>query len=460
MKKTLLSIIVVIGIIGIVAGIVFVRSVKSPLLSPLPAEPQLPPADQLGTQTTFAMTYRSSTGTRDDVQPQYWYGLGHNEQLKSSFIQAVRQQAENDLFIGQCYFFRDAPRQMLAVEYKDRKALALYYDVDGDGKLAPGERIVPGSGRSQSPAAFDFLTPDFTVTAGNGKTIPFRVLVRVRFHGAPEDLNQQPSILIASAGWYEGTAQMNGETVRLMLFSELSERGYTIFRRSSMGLADSTQDMQQWYDRAMFSSLMLHDGKFYRLVPEGSDAVDGSLKVHLYEDKSPRGSFALNISGSEGFKSRLGSGTLLGDTDRTILFAIDSQTHELPAGQYLISSGMIQFGRQSDEEYYTPFRDLPAFTVRGGNTVTIELGKPRVQVRVVKEKKRYDCRPDDVESLYTQNTPLYIDAAFIGQAGETYSTFYQYVQRETYRTREYLNPHLKIVDDAGTQIVSQDLEYG
>jgi hypothetical protein len=456
MKKTILSIIAVIGILGIVAGIMIVRSVKPPLA----AEPQLPPADQLGFQTTFAMTYRSNTGTDDDVPPKYWYGLGHNEQLKSAFIQAVRQQAENDLFIGQCYFFRDAPRQLLAVEYKDRKALALYYDVDGDGKLAPAERIVPGPGRDQSPAAFDFLTPDFTVTAGNGKTIPFRVLVRVRFHGDTEDLNQQPNLIIASAGWYEGTAQLNGKTVRLILSSELSERGYTVFRRSSMGLVDSTQDMQQWYDRAMFSSLMLHDGKFYRLVPEGSDAVGGSLKVHLYEDKSPRGRFALNISGSEGFKSRLSSGTLLGDTDRTILFDIDERTHELPAGRYMISSGTIQFGRQSTDEYYAPFRDLPAFTVRGGNTVTVELGKPRVQVRVVKEKKRYDCRPDDVESLYTQNTPLYIDAAFIGQAGETYSTFYQYVQRETYRTREYLNPHLKIVDETGTQIVSQDLEYG
>lgn len=462
MKKTLLVLVIIATCLPVISGCRKKPAQTTQVITPSQQklQPALPPADQLGEQITFELTYRGSTGEKDDVGAYSFYGFGDREEKSAPFVKEVLKKIDNKYVITECSYFEKDDRKYVVTEYKEGKALAVYFDLDADGRLAQSERIEPVTNtRNRGDNEFDFVTPDFTLTTDGGK-IPFRILIRVSFYGdTQQNPDLKPSIMMSSMGMYEGTAKIGDQKYQMYLFSNLYSQTYIRYSDSRYALVPTSRNKEEWFNRSTLSSLITHEGTFYRVTVEGSDAADGSLKVHLYEDKTPRGKLALKIQGKDGVKSKLSSANLQGVKDKTIYFNVADSVEKFPIGEYVISYGNINYGKEDVYDYSTSFRNIPAFTIKEDNTVTVEIGSPKLNVQAVELNKRYHSNKQ-YKTEFPEGTAVYIDAAFTGITGETYGSFNQRVQKEDYITSETIKARIRMVDDKGNEVVSQDLEYG
>ena len=417
-------------------------------------QPQLPPADQLGEKVTFELSYRSITGKEDDFGNLGGWGFGSSDE-ENSFISAVKKQTQNKLFISSNHYLKD--RQLTAVEYKGKDVLHAYFDLNADGQLSADEILSPVevSTRVRRGNSTVFMTPDFMVQNAQGQPTPFSVLLWVNFSRD----NKVPYVTWSPIGLYEGTADLNGSPVKLYLLPDFGTKSYAQYARSRYALIPVPQDMKQYIPRNTFSSIIVQDSAFYRVVVEEISPLAKTIKVSLIEDKTPRGKIALDIQGKEMFKHELSSARICGSEDKTIYFQIGRGMNELPIGSYEISSGSFRYGKEAIEEYYTSFRNIPAFSIKADQETTIQVGKPEVKVQAIELKKRYHSK-DQCKTEFPEGTDVYIDASFVGLAKETYSSFDQRVKKEDYWMHETMKARIKIADAQGNEVANQELEYG
>ena len=436
---------------------------KSPPTGQPETLPQPTFADNLtvGEPVTFEVQYRGITGKKDDLRPYSFNGFGEAREYESEIIDAVKKVVKDEFVVIQQPRLRCGGMEYSLVEYKDRKVLAAYMDLNGDGALSDNERLEPSIGWNSNPNRdeFDFITPDFVWSNNEGLKMPFRVLLRATFYGK----NIKPQAMWSSLGLYEGIVKFNGVKRRFYLFPDYDAQGYTIFGRSQYSLVSASREKKDWVPRQDLSSLIVHDKTFYRVAVAECAEDTNKLVISLAEDKSPRGKVDMKIHGTAEFKHRLNNATLHGVDDKTIHFSI-SGTNELPAGKYYASSGYIIYdkadaGDEAGYDYNTSFRDVPAFEIAAGQTTTVDIGKPEVKIQAVELKKRYHS-DKKYKTEFAAGTNIYMDAIFQGQAGETYRGFEKEVQKENYRTNETIKARIKMVDADGNEIVNEELEYG
>ena len=453
MKKTLISVIIV---IFIVAGIAYLHYVnKPPQVPPGVSEAPFSPDVPTGEPVTIELKYRGITGQKDDLRVYGRYGFGSSTEVDSAFIDAVKAKTDNPIFISRNPYLPD--RQYTAVEYKGQEIVAVYFDLNGDNALADDEKLLPAKVSEENRRGDNttvFLTPDFTVTSKDGRKVPFRVILWVNFYGD----STQPYVTWWPMGVYEGTAKVAGEKMRFYLFPDFFEQSYSAFGSSNYAMVP-TSNKDQYLPRRSLSSLIAYKKIFYRLAVKADENDPQRLSVVLAEDKSPRGRIAFDLQGGEDFKSNLNNATLQGAKDKSIYFSISRGMEELPVGEYMISSGYVNYGKEKPDGYSTSFSKVPAFTVKDEKTTTIELGKPQPKIGAVELSNRYNS-DKKYKTEFPEGTPVYLDLTFTGMAGETYSGFRQRVQKENYTTSEYMKAHLEIVDAQNNKIVSEDMEYG
>jgi hypothetical protein len=454
MKKTLLSIIVV---IGIVAGIAILHTLRKPaqapdILTDAPIDADVP----TGEPVVFELRYRGISGKKDDLQASggYGFGGGHEE---SAFIQAVKQQTDNPIYISRNSCLTDRP--YTAVEYKDKEILAVYFDLNADEALSPDERLTPAKVSEENRRGDDatvFLTPDFTVTTNDSQQqVPFRVILWVHFYGE----STQPNVTWWPMGVYEGTAKLGGEKMRFYLFPDFFQKSYTAFGASDYAMVPASQQKSEYVPQRNLSSLIVQDKTFYRVTLRHDDSDPQRLVVILAEDKSPRGKIAFKVHGVEDFNHRLNDANLRHPKNNRINFSITGDMQELPVGEYVVSSGYLDYGSEEPLDYSTSFNGVPAFAITAGETTTVEFGKPQAKLRAVELTQRYNSNKE-YKTKFSEGTPIYLDLTFSGMAGETYRGFQQRVQKENYVTQEYMKARLEIVDSAENPVLSEDMEYG
>ena len=432
---------------------------KSPPPSPQPvqqAKPQLPPTDQLGTKTTFEVTYRGMTGKEDDLPISGGYGFGSSNREESPFVKAVRKKTDNDLFISRNPFLHE--RESTVIEYRDKEVLYVYFDLNADGKLSDDEQLSPADVTERNRRGDDctvFMTSDFEVTDDMGNKTPFRIMLWVAFYGN----SKEPNVTWSPAGLYEGVAELNGQPMRLYLFPDFSSKCYTYYRRSSYGLVPASQDKGEYVPEPSLSSLIVQGNLFYRLTVDEINPDAKTITVSLIEDKTPRGKIALDIKGKDTFKHDLGYASLQGVDDKTIYFNILKGMDGLPVGDYAISYGSLAYGTEESKEYYASFQNVPAFTIKENQTTTIEMGNPQVKVQAVEENKRYNDNKV-YKTEFAEGTEIYIDASFVGIAKEVYGSFAHRVQKENYMNYEDIKARIVIADDKGNEVANKELEYG
>lgn len=396
----------------------------------------------------FELKYRGLSMPDDPLAARSYFGFGERETTSDPFVRAVKERvAESDIV----YNGSLSNAQWGVVELKDKKPVAFYFDTNGDGKVSDDERfpLLPASRPGFYPYAF--ITSDFLLRTKTGQEIPFRALLVGYPMGDRIGYMWSPSCVL------EGQASLAGEPLRLVLFPRNFAGSFTTFGACALALLPIGQEPKGIVSRDPLSSLIQYRGTFYRVKLSGTHEKDKTVRVTLEKDTAPTGQVALALKSKEPAKARLTHSALLGVTDRTIHLRVTDGLIALPGGQYTLSSGTVNYGAQSDDEWQVAFTEGPGFTMEAGQTGKIELGAPTVTISAIKEQDRY---ASDVKerTTFPRGTEIYLAPQIKGTAGEVYGRFSQKGTGSNPMTD--FKTHLTILGPDGKQVVSTDMEYG
>jgi hypothetical protein len=150
------------------------------------------------------MKYRSLSGKKDELRYNSYWGFGGREN-DTPFIKELKKE-QKELKVVYNRNFKGM--EWSAVEIKDKKPVAFYFDLNADGKVSDNEKILPvNTEQRSSSTTTEFVTPDFTVTTKDNRKVPFRALLNVRTYKNRSNLNVMwsPSCVL------EGTSTINGQ---------------------------------------------------------------------------------------------------------------------------------------------------------------------------------------------------------------------------------------------------------
>jgi hypothetical protein len=249
--------------------------------------------------------------------------------------------------------------------------------------------------------------------------------------------------------------------MRLILYAQSLDGSFTTFGSSSYTLLEAAPRQQEPVSRYPLSSLIQHKGTFYRLKLDDTRAKDTLVRATFEKDTTPTGQLAVALTGTEPLRSGIGPATVTGATGSSIYFNLPDVTSPLPEGRYKLSSGTLGYGVGKGYDWQATFSEGPLFEINAGQTRQIEMGNLALTVHAVNENERY--RSDVQErSTYAKGTPIYLTPQINGKAGEVYTRFSTLLAQMNGRIRSPIDvkPHVAIVDSAGKEVASADMEYG
>jgi hypothetical protein len=443
MKKNLIAVV----ILGAIVAAVFVLLSRKPEVKVEPKMtefPQPPPG-----AIVFDMEYRGLSGKSDELRYNSYWGFGQSE-TETPFLADVKKTVKD---IETVYNPNLKGAEWSAVEVKDNQALALYLDLDADGKLSDNEKILPIQNSESSPYnRKEFVTPDFIMTSRDGRQVPFRALLQVSFYGQ----QSRPNCMWSPSCVLEGTSTINGQPTNLILFANGFTGSFEEFGRSSFSLQTGKQETGSYVSRQMLSSIINYEGQFYNMEFNGRHGKNSKVRAILTEYTGATGRLAVALSSDKDLKSELSGANISGSKDNTINFGIPGNQSILPAGAYKLNRGYISYGVRDDNEWRLSLTDGPEFTINANQTCELKPGKPELSVSAVDENKRYQSDVKE-QTTYTEGTNIYISRKITGKSGEIYGRFSQRQENSGYTDIE---PEIKIVDSNGKEVAAAKIKYG
>ena len=423
-----------------------------------PGPADLGPASDLSTPppeaVVFDLKYRPQTGAADDIAYNAFYGYGGSdaETKTNPFLQDVRKKVSSLHYV--CNYALTG-RKWAAVEYHDRQACALYFDLNADGKLSENERILPTRKVDQG---VEFITPDFVQPAEGGGQTLCRVLLRVNFYGGTDE----PNCMWSPAALLEGAATLDGRPARLLLYASIPGGGFDQYGRSSYSLllGDQVKPVAgQYVPRETLSSLIASEGRFYDLTLQGRYSNGLPARVLLAKDTSPAGALALKLVGSNALQATFSALDLRCAVDKTIFLRIGASKEKvtLPEGAYFLERGVVSYGAANRQDWEVSFTEGPCATVKAGQVVEQALGQPTLRVRAINERDRYTSNSAEA-TTFNQGTRIYLEPRIVGQGREVFGRFRQSTLAKSDKTDR--PPRITITGPDGKELLSKVMEYG
>ena len=398
----------------------------------------------------FDMKYRGLSGGKDELRYNSYWGFGSREN-DTPFIKKLKKDVKE---LHTVYNPNFGKAQYSALELKDGKAVAFYFDLNADGKVSDNEKILPANAEeNDSMRGSEFVLPDFTLNTGDGRQVPFRALLRVNFYGE----SSRPNCMWSPSCVLEGTSSIDGEPIKLILYAGGFSNSFTEFGRSSYSLFEEEEKYGGYVPKQTLSSIINHDGQFYHLKLYGSHEKNKSIRAMLEKYTGSTGELAVQLSGKTKLHTKLSYTDIVGSQDATIRFNIISGGTELPTGDYKLYSSYVSYGTEKDDEWRLNFKKGPDFTIEADETSNIELDKPVLSISAVDENKRYQ-RDVKEQTVYSKDTNIYISRIITGKVGELYGRF---SQREGNSDRyKDIEPEIRIVDADGKEVAAARIKYG
>ncbi|MCU0916593.1 MAG: hypothetical protein MUC88_18835 [Planctomycetes bacterium] len=401
----------------------------------------------------FEMKYRGLDAPDDPLSYRSYWGFGSGNQASAQndpFVRAVKSRVTDCSIIENPY----VPKARFSVvELKDKKPVAYYFDLNADGQVSEKEKFspaAPAGPRFSYPYAF--ITSDFTLRTQDEREVPFRIMVV----GYPME-SDRVSFMCSPCCVLEGEATLAGTPMRLVLYANGFQGSFTDFGACSFALLPAGQASPAYLPRNTLSSLINHEGTFYRLKLQGTHARDSALRVVVEKDTAPTGQGAIDLGGKEGMKTRLSGVRIQGEKDSTIHFSVADTRPTFPTGQYRIASGYVSYGAESNSEWNVSFNGGPSFDIKAAETTRLDLGKPVLTISAIDERDRYSDNAQE-RTTYTKGASIYLAPQIKGKAGEVYMRFAR--KNAKAGNFEDVKPHFRITDSGGKQVASGDMEYG
>ena len=398
----------------------------------------------------FDMKYRGLSGKKDEMRYNSYWGFGQRTN-DTPFLTDVKKKVAE---IETVYNPNFKGAEWSALEIKDKKAIALYFDSDADGKLSDNEKILPVQNtESSSSSRTEFVTPDFVMNTRDNRQIPFRALLRVSFYGQPVRANcmWSPSCVL------EGTSRIDGEQIKLILFANGFNGSFEGFGRSSFSLQTNEGQTGRYVSKQVLSSIINHGGQFYNLEFNGRHEKNSAVRAILTEYTGDTGSMTTQLTGNTNLEAKLSNANIVGSKDETIQFNLASEQAKLPTGSYKLNRGYVNYSAGNGDKWRLDFKEGPEFTIDADKTCKVQLGKPVLSISAVEENKRYQSDVKE-QTVYPEGTNIYISRIIKGKSGELYGRFYQ--QTENSRSYNAIEPDIKIIDSKGKEVAAAKIKYG
>ena len=443
MKKNLLAAF----ILGLLVAVVLILFLRKPEVETKPEAtnfPEPPPG-----AIVFDMEYHGLSDKPDELRYNSYWGFGQSP-AETPFLAEVKKNAKD---IEEVYNPNFKGAEWSAVEIKNKQAVALYFDLNADGKLSSNEKILPVKNSESMPDnRTEFVTPDFVMTSRDGSQVQFRALLQVSFYGQ----QSRPNFMWSPSCVLEGTSTINGKPAKLILYSNGFTGSFEDFGGSSLSLLTGKQETGSYVPGQTLSSIFNYEGQFYNMKFNGRYGKNSKVRSILTKYTGAIGQLTVALSSDGDLKSELDSATISGNKDNTINFSIPNNQSMLPVGDYKLNRGYIRYGVKDDNEWRLSFTEGPEFTINTNQMCELKPGKPVLTVSAVDENKRYQ---NDVkeQTTYADGANIYISRKITGKSGELYGRFSQRQENSVYTDIE---PEIKIVDSEGKEVVAAKIKYG
>jgi len=398
----------------------------------------------------FDMKYRNLSGEKDELRYNSYWGFGGGAK-DTPFLADLKKNVENFETVYNPYF---KGAEWSAVEIKDNKAVALYIDLDTNGKVSDDEKILPiQNPEPGSSNRAEFVTPDFIMKTQENRLVPFRSLLQVNFYGQPA----RPNFMWSPSCVLEGTSTIYGRQAKLILFSNGFTGSFKDFGRSSIYLQTGKEQTGRYVPKQTLSSIINHDGQFYNVAFHGRHEKDCTVRAILTEYTGDTGSLTTQLTGNTNLEAELSSANIVGSKDTTIQFNLASEQAKLPTGYYKLNRGYVNYSSGNGDKWRLDFKEGPEFAIDADKTCKVQLGKPVLSISAVEENKRYQSDVKE-QTVYSEGTNVYISRVIKGKGGELYGRFYQ--QTENSRRHNAIEPELKIINSEGKEVAAAKIKYG
>lgn len=445
MKKLLVGVVLM---IVLVIGIFFLlqREAETKVEREVVAFPE-PPAGAI----VFDMNYHGLSGRKDELRYNSYSGYGSREN-ETPFIKELKKDIKE---LHTVYNPEFGKAQWSALEIKDNEAVAFYFDLNSDGKVSDNEKILPVNiEENPNMRSTEFVTPDFVMDKGDGRKVPFRVLLRVSFFGdssKPRHCMWSPSCIL------EGVSTIDEKPTKLILYARGFSCSFNEFGGCSYSLVANEEKTGSFVPRHILSSIINNNGQFYHLKLYGSHEEGKRIRAVLEKYTGATGELAVTMTGNTNLHTKLSYTDIVGSKDTTIRFNVLSVVGELPTGAYKLYSSYVSYGTEKDDEWRLNFKKGPEFIIEADKTSNIELGKPVLSISAIDEKKRYQSDVKE-QTVYSRGANVFISRIVKGMTGELYGIF---SQREDKSGRyEDIQPEIRIVDSDGKEVVATKIKYG